>query len=432
MRQYWYLFLGLLPALVSASDEIPGPPQKEPIAIVGATIHPISGPDIEQGTILFDQGRIIELGRNVTPPSNARIIQGSGRHVYPGLIGAHTALGLEEVEYISATVDDREFGDINPNLRVDKAYNPDSELIPVTRSNGVLMVITTPKGGLLSGMAALMMLDGWTQEDVTLKPSVGLVVQWPAMIIADGENAEKRRKTRDLRLRKLHNAFADARAYDIAKSAEAQAGIPYHDVDGRWEAMRPVLRGEVSVFIVANTVDRIRAAVHFADTQQLKIVLVGGAEAWMVTDLLKARNIPVILEAVNRLPERRHDAYDAAYTLPRQLSDAGIRFAIGNTDEANERHLASHAAQAVAFGLPMEEALKALTLYAAQICGADDRVGSLEAGKDATLIITDGNPLEYTTSVEQAFIQGRDVQLTNRHTRLYDKYRERYRQLNAQ
>jgi imidazolonepropionase-like amidohydrolase len=415
-----------------ASPEIPGAPQEAPIALVGATIYPVSGPAIQRGTLVFDAGRITAVGRKVRIPAGARRIDVRGRRVYPGLINAYSNLGLVEIGAVRATRDYSETGSVNPNVKAEVAVNPDSELIPVTRSGGVLLSLSAPTGGLISGTSAVIQLDGWTWEEMTLRAPVGMHVQWPGMRPPAHWKASLSKPesttSRDAALARLEQTFADARAYRIARTAGG-ADAPDHPLDARWEAMLPVLEGKLPLVVTADEIQQIQAAVAFAERQQVKLILLGGYDAPHCAALLKKHDVPVIVSEVHRLPRRRDEPYDAAYTLPERLRAAGVRFCIAAGSTSNARNLPYQAATAAGFGLPPDEALKAITLYAAQILGVDDRVGSLEVGKDATLIVTDGDPLETPTHVERAFIEGRQVDLSDRQKRLWQKYEEKYRRL---
>jgi imidazolonepropionase-like amidohydrolase len=419
-----------------ANPNIPAPPQSEPILITNAVIHTVSGATIENGRMLFDAGRIQAIagpGESIATP--ALVIDLGGKHVYPGMIGARTALGLTEIDAVRATNDVTESGLINPNVRADVAVNPDSELIPVTRANGVLAVLTVPQAGndsLIIGQSAVIALDGWTIEDMTIKAPAGLHVVWPQMRFPDDLQAERKEeleKMRDERLRTIEESFEAARAYRLLPSAERA-----FEVDLRWEAMVPALEGNLPVFAHVQDLSQIRHALHIADEFGLRMILVGAADAWRVADLLAEKRIPVIVGAVQRLPMRRWEDYATPFQNPGKLRAAGVLFAIATSGSLgsapNERNLPYEAAKAVAYGLPHDEALKAVTLYPAQILGVADRLGSLEPGKDATFIVTDGDPLEIATHVERAFILGRELDLTNRQTALYDKYREKLRQKN--
>lgn len=409
----------LLPAAAAASDAIPGRDAGHPVALVGGTVHPVSGPAVEGGTVVFEGGKIVALGKDVPVPENAERVDLAGGHVYPGLFEAMSDIGLIEIDAVRATNDKAETGELNPNVKAWVSVNPDSEVIPVTRSNGVLLAVAAPSGGLVSGQAGALQLDGWTYEDLTLKAPIGLVVNWPRIAKKDDKPHEK-----------LDRLFDDAKAY--FKSREANAEAP---VDLRSESLGPVLKGEMPLIAVAEQLEQIQSAVAFADKHGLKLVLYGGYDAPLCANLLKAKDIPVIVGGVYRLPERRSDAYDRAFTVAEDLRKAGVRFCISGASRhgsSNARNLPYHAATAAAFGLPPEEALKAITLYPAQILGVADRVGSLEVGKDATLFVATGDPLEAATQVTAAYVRGRKVDLTDRHKQLYEKYQEKYRRLGGE
>lgn len=417
--KYWLVLVfavlvGGAAARVSGSPEVPGKAQERAVALKGGTLHPVSGPEIAGGTIVFDAGKIVVLGSDVPVPANADVIDVSGKHVYPGLIEAHTELGLVEIDAVRASRDVAEAGTINPNVKAQVAVNPDSELIPVARSNGVLVAVTTPSGGLISGASAVMQLDGWTWEEMTLKAPSGMHVNWPG---DDG-------------LPGLRRVLADARAYLAAKNA---SGSSVPAVDARWEAMASVLEGRTPLVVRADDAPRIESAVAFAAQEGLKLIIFGGYDAPLCAELLKQHEVPVIVAGIYRLPQRESDGYDDAYTVPARLHQAGVRFCISGDESAwNARNLAYHAATAAAYGLPADEALKAVTLYPAQIFGIDGQLGSLEAGKSATLIVTSGDPLEIATHVERAYIQGRAVDLSDKQKRLWEKYKEKYRRLGIQ
>lgn len=421
---------------VFASDQIPAPAQERAIAIVNATVHPVSGEPFE-GDVLFVDGKIVSMGSDISLGEfDAEVIDAEGKHVYPALIAANTSMGLTEIGAVRATRDFAEVGEIKPNVRAEVAFNPDSEHIPVTRANGIALALSVPQGGSISGTSALMRLDGWTWEDMTLSAPVGLHVRWPAMSVsrspfADSEEEQKKRTAE--RIQAIRDAFTQARAYRKAKAAEAEDGAVRHEEDLRWGAMIPVLDKEIPVFVHANEIREIKAALDWAEGEDLRLVIVGGYDAWRCADLLTERDVPVIVEEIHRVPRRRWEPYDAPFTLPLKLHQAGVRFCIaasGSSFESpHQRNVPYHAATAAAYGLPKAEALKSVTLHAAEILGVGDRVGSIEEGKDATLIVTDGDPLEITTHVEMMFIDGRRIDLENRHKTLYEKYLAKYRQL---
>jgi imidazolonepropionase-like amidohydrolase len=424
----------LLPAAASALHaQIPAPRQDRPIAITGATIHTVTHGVIENGTILFEDGRITGIGPNLAIPTHAFRIDGAGKHIYPGLIDAHSQMGLFEIGGIDVTIDVNEQGDFNPNVRAHVAVNPESRHIGVARSNGVLVTVSSPSGGLVSGLSSAMMLDGWTWEQMTLKPEAGLIINWPPTTAGFGGfgagggggagNADARY---DASIRQLRDFFATARAYRTARGAAPDR----HPSDSRLEAMIPVVAGEVPVMIVANELRQIQDAVTWAAEEGLRMVLVGGRDAAYVAPLLAQRQIPVLISSVLTSPNRQWEPHDSEYSLPAQLHAAGVRFGIaGGTSAAYAHRLPYEAGAAIAFGLPAEEALRAVTLYPAQFLGFANRVGSLEVGKDATLLITTGSPLEYSTIVEQAFIEGRIIDMEDAHRLFFKKYSEKLRQL---
>ena len=417
----------IFPATGWASPEVPGPAQKQPIALVGGTVHPVHGGEIVGGTVLFDQGKIVAVGKDVAIPENAQRVDVTGKHVYPGLFDAYTDMGLVEINSIRATVDNAEGGAINSNVKSWVAVNPDSEIIPVTRSNGVLLTLSAPVGGLIAGRSAVLQLDGWSYEDLTVRSEIGMHVNWPSM------NADRRERggpqppaSRDSPLKPLRDFWDKARAYQQARAADPTR----HAVDARLEAMIPVLDRRLPLIVTADGMRQIQSAVAFSIEHHVRLILHGGYDAADCADLLKQHDVPVIISGTYRLPMRDSDPYDSAYTLPERLRKAGVRYCIasaGKFGASGVRNLPYHAATAVAFGLPADEALKAITLYPAQILGVADRVGSLEPGKDATVFVSSGDPLDTATQVEMVYIQGRLVELNDRHKRLWKKYEEKYR-----
>jgi imidazolonepropionase-like amidohydrolase len=437
------ILAGLLAAAAAtraAPIEPVPPPQTQPLLIRNATLHTIAGPVLAGGSLLVERGRIVAVaaaGQPLPAPSApALTLDLAGKHVYPGFIGAHTTLGLSEISAVAATVDTTETGAINPNARALASINADSDLIGVTRSGGVLAALVVPqvRAGGIAGTSAFVQLDGWDWEQMALVPELGLHVALPSLRLnaamltgALAPFADELRRFTAQRLRQIDEAFDAAAAYARARGAD-----PALPADQRWESMRVVFaEGEKrrAVFVQANEIAQIRHALALAERHRLKLVIVGGADAWRVAELLKARDVPVIITGVHRLPLRRDDEVDAPFRLAAQLAAAGVRFAIARgaagSASTNERLLPLEAATAVAHGLAREEALKAITLYPAQILGVADRLGSLEAGKLASFIVTDGDPLETKTRIERLFVQGREVSAANRQTLLVDRYRER-------
>ena len=429
------LALPLLLALPRAAHAAPGAGAPSApagrLALVGGTVHPVSGPAIEHATVLVENGRITAVGAELVPPADATVVDCTGQQVYPGFIAANTSLGLVEIETIEGADDSQETGDVNPNVRAEVMFNPDSDLLPVTRLNGVTSALVVPGGGAIHGTSALMHLDGWTPEDMTVRAPVGLHVTWPNMRPRRGwfepRSEEEQNKARDAAIAAIRKSFDDARAYETARSAESRPDVPRHDADVRWDAMRRVVRGEVPVFFHADAATQIRAILAFVDEEKLPhAVIVGGRDAWRFAPELKARGMSVIVGGTLALPQRADDAYDEAFTAPAKLYAAGVPFCIadgGGTFAApNARNVPYHAAMAAAFGLPREAALRSVTLDAARVLGVGDQLGSIEPGKIADLQVTDGDPLEDATHCLRVVIAGRLVSMESRQTRLLKKY----------
>lgn len=417
-----------LSSAVHASDQIPGADQTGPVAITAATIHTVAGPAVQAGTLVFENGLITQVGTNVTLPANCQIIRAEGKHVYPSLIEAHSDLGLVEINSVRATQDSREVGEMNPNVRAISAFNPDSEIIPVNRANGILLALTAPGGGILSGRSSLMMLDGWTWEDMALQQDIAMHLRWP--------------RTEES-VHALETIVEHAERYRAAISSNNADSRPNQQRDLRLDALAQVLpqaandsKPQMPVIVHANSIDEIRSAVAFGHQYQLRIIIHGGADANRCATLLRQEAVPVILSGVYRLPRRRHAAYDSAYALPSLLEKQGVAYCIsaGGRFGANGiRNLPYHAATAAAYGLSEEKALRSITLSAAEILGVQNRVGALTPERDATFFIASGNILETETQVETAFIQGRQVDLDNKHRQLYRKYSTKYaRQANQE
>ncbi|HEX9985927.1 MAG TPA: amidohydrolase family protein [Thermoanaerobaculia bacterium] len=425
----------LLAALLLAASNLSAqslifnnPGTKPTVAIRNATIYPVTSAPIPNGTIVFANGVITAIGANVAVPADATVIDGSGLSVYPGLIDSGTNVGLVEVDAVGGTVDTAEVGDLNPNARAAVAVNPHSNVIPVTRVNGVTTVAVVPEGGLVSGQSALMQLAGWTPPEMVLQSPLAMHVRFPRLRSSplagepQEEEAEKeRQKSYTTQLDKLRDTFRDAQAYARAINARTRRV----DRDLILEALVPVVEGRVPVVMHANFARDIKAALAFADEFKLKVILSGGTDVGKVLPDLKRRNIPVLLGPILALPPREDDAYDLLFTNAKTLHDNGIPFAIQTQDAHNARNLPYHAAACAAFGLPKEEALKAITIYPAQIFGVANRIGSLEAGKMANVIITDGDPLEIRTNVRRVFIAGEDIPMETHQTILYEKFRKR-------
>ena len=408
-------------------------PQRAAVVLEHATIHTVAGATIEDGSIWFADGKIravLPAGRRVPDADLGDGVRFDlqGLHVFPGLISSHTSLGLVEIGAVPQSVDTDELGDLSPEAIAATAVNPDSAAIPVARSNGVLAALTFPAGGSLPGRASVIQLDGWTNADMALRRDAGPVVSWPAE--RSGRFRFRRSSSRSgpsvaERRQRIDDAFAAAAAWGAARQSD-----PSIARDIRHEALLPALRGERPVFVLANAVEAIESAVLWAAGRALQVVIVGGREARSCAALLQKHDVPVVIDGVHRLPSRDDAPYDEPFTLPRDLHAAGVRFCIATGEDfSNDRNLPYHAATAAAFGLPADVALAAITRAPSEILGVGDRLGTLAAGKDATLFVADGSPFELTTKVSMAWIQGRNIDLRNKQTELARKYRARYRQL---
>ena len=401
-------------------------PTNPDIAIINARLHPITSASIERGTIVLKAGRIAALGADVAVPAGAQVIDASGADVYPGFIDPSTTLGLDEPGP-RGFADTAESVEFNPHLRTRTAYHPDSDAIPVARSNGVTTVGVAPSGGVLAGEVAVMQLDGWTWEESTLRPSAGIAFQFPPIVRSRGFGAAAERdkafadlkKERDRTLDALGDLLARARAYSRTPPAARQ-------VDWVLAALVPVVEGELPFVVTANREADIRDAVAFGERERIRIVIEGGAEAPRVAALLNEKQVPVILGPILQLPTRPDDHHAATYKSAALLAEAGVRFALsGGNDATNVRLLPYQAAQSVAWGLSRDRALAAITIDAATILGVASEVGSLEAGKRADLFISRGDPLEVRTVITHVFINGRSVGVDNIHKQFYEKYATR-------
>lgn len=402
-------------------------------AITGARIVTVSGAVIENGTVVIQDGKIAAVGPNVPIPGGAERIDGRGLSVYPGMIDAATTLGLAEVSLGGqATVDVAEVGDNNANAKAIVGINPHSSHVNVTRVAGITTVLSMPTGGVVAGQAAVINLWGSTQADMAVVPTFALVINFPRVTTFGGfgqaqiDLSEAVRR-RDQRLDELKRIFRDADSYARAREAAAKdPSLRAPRTDLKLEAMVPYVRGEKPIIFTADRERDILSVIKFVEDTKTKGIIIGGQEAWKAADGLKKNNIPVVFTSIWDLPVRDDDAYDFLLEGPSKLAQAGVRFAIGSGDGGgNVRDLPYQAGWAGAFGLSREDALKSVTLYPAQILGIADKVGSIEAGKVANIVVTDGDILEPRTDVKHLFINGRRMPLTSRHTELYERFRER-------
>ena len=421
----------LVPATIGAQVRMTVPPQSEPVALQGATIHTVTSGVIENGTIVLENGVITAIGTDVDIPAGARVVDATGKHIYPGLIDAFSTVGIAEIGAVDVSNDVNELGDFNPNVRADIAVNAESRHIGTTRSAGVLTTLTTPGGGLVSGMSSALALEGWSWEEMSMQSAAALNVNWPnpnpGRFRGFGGfrfGPQEDRPSYEEQVEQLKEFFGEARAYRDAVAAGTEVRS-----DSRYAAMIPVFDGEIPVVVAADDAAQINDAITWAQEEGLRIVIRGGQDAIHVADRLVAEDIPVILTSTMAAPGRQYEGYDGAYSMPARLHEAGVRFAIsGGSGALYSNRLPFEAGVAVAFGLPEEEALKAVTINPAQFLGLDDRIGSLEPGKQATFLITTGTPLDMTSDIEQAYIQGRELDMTDIQKFFFEKYMEKVRQ----
>ncbi|MFI5184056.1 MAG: amidohydrolase family protein [Vicinamibacteria bacterium] len=399
------------------------------IVIRGARVMTVEGGVLDPGTVVITGGKIAAVGRDVPAPAGATVIDGTRKTLYPGLIDGLTTLGLVEVPLgAPGTVDKAELGDVNPQVKAWIALNPHSELIPVARANGLTAALSAPTGGLVSGQSALIRLVGTTPDALVVKTPVAMHLVFPSGTKSDDEDddsdepekktfverQEEKKKGQERDLNRLRNLFEDAKVYG------RETGKP----DMAKEALAPAARGTLPIIVRADNEDDIRGAVAFAEERGLKLILAGGLEAWRCADLLQQKNVAVLLNVL-RLPRRDSDPYDAAYANASILEKARVRFAIVSDDDAFTRNLPYQAAMARAYGLSAEAALRAITLSPAEILGVADRMGSIAVGKDANVVLATGDIMDARTSVTAVFIDGAPQSLETRHTRLYERFKDR-------
>ena len=430
------LALGTIPAHAQLGSYNPMPGPRGTYAIANARIVPVTGPEIARGTVVIGpDGKIQAVGAGVAVPRGATVIDAAGLVVYPGMMDAGTSMGLAEIpQGANATVDIAEVGSFNPNAQAVWGINPHSAHVGVTRVVGVTHVLSSPTGGLVSGQSALINLAGFTVPEMTVIPRAALAINLPREGFRGGggggffqqqeQDTADARRTRERQMDSLRAILRDAEAYGKAIDAyERDRSLPRPTRDVVLAALVPAVRGQMPVLFRAERAAEIRAAIDFAREMKLKPIILGGRDAWQVTDLLAQHQVPVILTGVMSLPAREDDPYDANYSAPANLAQAGVAFAIASGDEGAEvRNLPYIAGMAAAFGLPKDKALEAVTVAPARILGVSDRFGSIEPGKVANLVVTDGDLLEARTKTRHLFIDGRPVPLDTKHTELNDVF----------
>ena len=432
-----------IPAIASAQlgsfNPAPGP--RSTYVIRNVHIVPVIGAEIANGSIVISAGKITAMGANVTVPAGANVIPGDGLTAYPGLMDAGTSMGLSEISQgANATVDISETGNFNPNAQAFFGVNPHSAHIGVTRVVGITHVLSRPTGGILSGQAVMMNLAGSTPPEMVVEQHAAMVIELPrsgfggrgfggfaGAAAASASSTQDLNRTRTRQLDSLRQFFRDADAY--AKQFEAyekDKALPRPQQDVVLASLVSAARGKMPVLFVADRASDIREAVAFAEEMKLKPVIMGGRDSWQVAAFLKQHDVPVLLSSTMDLPSREDDAYDVNYAAAAKLQQAGVRFAITSGDGGPEaRNLPYSAGMSAAFGLSKTDALKSVTLWPAQILGYSDRLGSLEVGKMANLVVTNGDILEAKTETKFLFIDGRPVPLDSKHSVLFTQFKDR-------
>ncbi len=429
------LFINCLLLRVSAQENVyPAPAQTQTIALTNATIHVGNGQVIDKGTVVMEKGKITAVGASVSAPASAKVIDCNGKHIYPGLILTNTQIGLVEVPSVRATSDGEEIGVMNASIRSIVAYNADSRVINTLRMAGILLANVVPDGGTIKGSSSVVQLDAWNWEDAAYKMDHGIHIQLPSLLSRTGRGGggfggfgrfgaqapgDPIKRALD-EIAGIKTFFRQAKAYHAAPKHE--------EVNLKYESVKGLFNKSQKLFVHCNIVKEMLVAVDFAKEFGFDVVIVGGSDSWLIADLLKQNNVAVILSQLHSLPTMVDDDIDQPFKTPAMLQKAGVLFAI-NDDDGNTRHhnLPYNAGTAVAYGLGKEEALSAITLNAAKILGIADKTGSIEAGKDANVVVSEGDLLDIKSNkIINAFIQGRQLELNDKHKQLYERYKHKY------
>ena len=419
LSKLFLLAMLVLPTLVIAQSEIVRQSNSNKFALTNAKIYTVTNGIIENGTIVINNGIIEAVGANVQIPSDAMVIDYDGQEIYPGMIDGGTQLGVKEIGSIAESQDFREFGDITPQMEIMTAVNPNSVAIPVTRVSGVTSVITMPAGGVLPGMASTMNLFGYTADQM-YAGSKGLVINFPNSARRWRQTQEQAEKAREKAQKELNDAWDKAELYNKIKDDPDTRYYPEMD------AICKAINGEVLIYLEVNAAKDIQSAIEWVKDRELtNVVFTGVAEGFRVAEDIAAAGIPVIAGPTVELPNRTSDRYDVQYKNPGIMQQAGVKVALRTDDTENSRNLPFHAGFAAAFGMGREEALKAITINAAEIMGLGDELGSIEVGKKANLFIATGDPFEPASQIVDVFIDGYQVPMTSRHTDLYDEFLDR-------
>jgi imidazolonepropionase-like amidohydrolase len=401
------------------------------LAITNVHIVPVVGAEVAKGTIVVKDGLIAEIGAGVTVPAGAEVIDGTGLRAYPGMIDSYSSLGLVEISGVAATVDNRETGRINPQVRALEALRYDSMHIPITRSNGITATIVAPSGGVIAGVSCLLRLDGWTNREMAVKPMAAMHIELPGLRggrggFGGGRGAAQARVDGPALLAELKGLFAEARAYEKRRDAAAKdARLALPDFDETSEALLPLIKGEIPAMISVHSERDIRAAIEFVRGENLKAVFYGVEQGFKVAGELAKAGIPVVVGSLYDLPPVWEDGYDSVFRNAGIMAKAGVKVAFSSSSSSAAKDLPYHAAKAAAFGLDKAEALRAVTINPAEIFGVADRMGSLEKGKAANIVLADNDILEMRTNIVKVWIDGRECDLSNRYTELLDKFKKR-------
>ena len=426
------LIVLLLIGFGKAEAQITEKPLFGKIAITGGTVHTVTNGTIENGVILINGNKIAFVGKNAKITSDYKVVDASGKHVYPGFMDSGTSLGLVEINAVAVTVDNQEIGEFKPNMLAFTAFNPHSAAIPVTRVNGITHVLTAPQGGRIAGQAAVMNLWGYSPDSMAVDGSAGMVVEWPSQRRFgrwDSRSDKEVKERYEKAITALDEMLDKARFYDAMMSAfeDSPKGKEQPDKDIELEAMREMVNGETPLLIQVSREKDILSALEWAskdENSDLKIIFAGVEEGWRVADKIAEAGIPCLVSSLH-LPTRQYDHVHKPYQNASLLTEAGVKVAIMTGEVENVRNLPFHAGYAAAYGLGTEEAVKAVTINPAEIFGFDDVLGSLEAGKMANLFISDGDPFEPLTHVEHVFINGYKIPMTDRHSQLYEEFLDR-------
>ena len=432
-----FLSILVIGALVvhSQSNVLPAEKQKIPIVVKNATIHTGTGEVLENASIVIIDGKITAIGKNISTPAGAEVVDATGQHVYPGLILPTSSLGLVEISAVRASNDAREIGDLNPNVRTIVAYNTDSKVINTLRSNGILMANIVPQGSFLAGSSSVVQLDAWNWEDASYKTDAGMHLYMPSLMprpnfgrggggggMPGGPSVPQTDpvKTGLEQLEKLKEFFKQAQAYQ-ASPAKEQTNL-------KFESVKHLFDKKQKLYVHGNTVKQMLVALDFVKEFGFDVVIVGGSESWQIADLLKQNNVAVILQQLHSLPTATDDDVDQPYKSAAALQKAGVLFSISDDDgQTRGRNIAFNAGTAATYGLTKEQALAAISLNAAKIMGVADKTGSIEVGKDANIIISSGDILDMrSNNVTNAFIQGRKINLDDKQKQLNERYEEKY------